>query len=1258
MFLGKGKHLILLAVSLLLAVNVHGQAGRNYKYHFDGDLHKGIVITGDHSLLINYSISELNIESITNSSGDFFRISIPGHNPTSDPGKPMLPVLSRLIIVPDNSTVLIKISEIASQIITPSKADFKGVLYPKQIDETKGPQIQRRGFVIDKEIYNRRGIIKSDTVSVEFLGKVRNKQLATIHISPVRYDPYKNELEVITSMRIELTFVPGKGQQSSATATESALFNQSLDKGILNYNPADVITGYSDQPVKMIILTDTLFSKLLRPFIKWKTQKGYKVITLYKGKGFAGTSFAEMKDTLTSIYKRGNEKDPAPEYLLIIGDVSRIPSSDGTSNTSDLYWGEFDGNGDYIPDMFIGRLPVADTNQLKTVVSKIIQYEKFEFADTNKFFSRGLITAGNDAVYADYMNGQVNYGISNYLIPANKIDGFSFNYPQSAIAEDTIKKLIKKGLAFINYSGHGEADGWIDPSIRVPDVALMQNKNMYPFIISNACRTAQYNLTESFGNKMVVSENKGAIGYIGCSNDSYWDEDFYWSVGNGVPGPDPKYTETGLGALDRLFHTNGESPSDWYISMGQVNYAGNLSVSSSTSTRKRYYWETYTLLGDPSLVPYIGRPDSFGIALPDTLPNGIKSLSLTIDPFAYVAVSHFDTLWDASYASPSGSVVLDMPGLSNDSCLIVITGQNKVPLIKKIYISNVNKEYINLTGSAVNDVAGNNNGIADWGESFFLKLVISNLGMRNATQLYAKISCTSDWATIVNDSVYIGTLSARSQVVLSNSFAINVARLIPDKGYVTINLKLKDAKTETNYKIDICLHAPVLEILNYTIDDVSTGNGNYFADPGETFKLLFKVRNSGTSDVSGSLKIINLPDGLIIPLPDVNTGVLHYGETTTIPVTASLSPLILPGVTLNINAQIDCDPYLSSKSFSMPVGKTIESFEYQSFNFFPWINNTDHPWIITDAIAYDGQYSARSASITNNAESSLRISVNMPARDTLNFYVKVSSELNYDFLKFMLNGKEIFRISGETDWILKKVELSEGFNLVEWIYIKDQSVSSGSDCAWLDYISFPTTSFIRTDLKTGKIITPELNKSYNQEKITAEVINFGTDTVKYFNLAYAINGSDPVYQQFNKTISPGDTSIAEFTQLADFSGNGTYKIVVYGFNNNDNWLFNDTASLTIVNTGVTPVGNTGNKFILMPNPFAGSFRMLIESTGPDVVTISIFNPTGRILWEEERSLMPGENMITITPDTLPPGFYTVRVNGKMISRVARIVKTD
>ena len=68
----------------------------------------------------------------------------------------------------------------------------------------------------------------------------------------------------------------------------------------------------------------------------------------------AGNTYTQLKDTLTKIYKASSENDPPPEYLLIIGDVNRIPYYGGeTGNITDMYYGEFDGNGDYIPEMYM-----------------------------------------------------------------------------------------------------------------------------------------------------------------------------------------------------------------------------------------------------------------------------------------------------------------------------------------------------------------------------------------------------------------------------------------------------------------------------------------------------------------------------------------------------------------------------------------------------------------------------------------------------------------------------------------------------------------------------------------------------------------------------------------------------------------------------------------------------------------------------------------------------------------------------------------
>jgi hypothetical protein len=285
--------------------------------------------------------------------------------------------------------------------------------------------------------------------------------------------------------------------------------------------------------------------------------------------------------------------------------------------------------------------------------------------------------------------------------------------------------------------------------------------------------------------------------------------------------------------------------------------------------------------------------------------------------------------------------------------------------------------------------------------------------------------------------------------------------------------------------------------------------------------------------------------------------------------------------------------------------------------------------------------------------------VNVPVKDTIRFNVKVSSEINYDYLYFRLNGTQMFGISGETDWIEKKFALQEGFNLLEWYYRKDQSVSSGADCGWLDNIRFPSAAYNNRDLKTGKIVTPQPNKNYTQEQITAEVINLGTDTVKSFNLAYQVNANPVIAQNFIRKINPADTAIVTFNQSADLTGNGTYIIKVYGLNNSDNFLMNDTTILTIVNTAIfTPVENPANKVKISPNPFRQSFRLDIDSKRDDVIRISLFGQSGKLLWEEQQSIVPGSNTFTLSPENIPTGFYTLRITGKSTLKAARIIKIE
>lgn len=1237
---------------LILLATADAQPVKSHKYLLNSDLQDNSVSASSNSIIINYSSSELSVESIANDNGRFYRVTMPGHIPASELGKPELPVLSRLISLPENSSWTIKISDVTTSRIKPKRQKFDGVLFPAQEGQTKEPQTQKPVFRIDKSLYGSRKFIKSDTVRIEAVGKARGVHLAALHIYPVTYNPGLNIVEVITSMKIEIIFTKGAGD-IEASAVSSLPFTEFMSKGLINYDPGAVIPGYSDKPARMIILTDTAFRKHLGPLIKWKIQKGFNLDIIYKGAAYAGNTYTEIKETIKNIYLGSTEDNPPPDYLLIAGNVTRIPYY-GSGYVTDMYYGEMDGNGDYIPEMFIGRLPAADTTELKNMVSKIIQYEKFAFADTNKFYSKAIVSAGYDASNAMFMNGQVNYAVNNYLTEENKINEFNFTYPHLVNHKDSLRGLIDDGASFINYTGHGGTTSWLSMSFTSDTVAVLKNKNMYPLVISNACQTSSFELSNSFGNKWVTSAGKGAIGFIGASSDTYWNEDFYWAVGLGAISSDPLYETTGLGAYDRLFHTHGESPSDWYTTMGQIVHAGNLAVTASTSNKKKLYWEIYNLVGDPSITPIIGTPSAFSISLPDTLPNGMTSWTFTADPFSYAAISHADTLWDASYASPAGSVTLELPGISDDSCLVVITGQNKIPLIKTIHFGVISKEYINLTKSTLNDAEGNNNGAADYGEAISLDLTIGNLGQAGAENLFAKISSGSKWITVTADSVMIGSLAGGSSVTLSGDLLFTVADSIPDKTLVPFDLILKDDAEEKFFRIEVSAHAPALDIQSFIMDDSVYGNGDDIADQGETFDLVFLVTNHGTSNISGNFNVSTADTILTILEPSVKSGLLEYGETTTIRVRVKISATAYSGATANLSVQLDCSPYIVTREIAFRVGQIRESFERKSFKIFPWLNISTIPWTVTETDSWDGIVAARSGAIGHNASSTLSIKTYYAEADTLKFHYKVSSEASYDYLIFKLNDIEIFRKSGETEWEMKAVPVPSGYNKMEWIYKKDAAIVGGKDCALIDMIDFAsisTVNYVRRDLVTARLVAPFEKERYGKETVTVRILNQGPDTIRGFNLAYRINEKTPVKEYFKNTLVPfGDSVSVSFSTRADFGLYGIYNMEVYSFGNADDYPLNDTIKARYEQDKIA------EPFLVFPNPFTDELKIVINSDVAGTVHFTVFTSSGIKVLESEKPVSRGMNEFVMNGRKLVPAVYYLLIDFPGVLRSVPVIK--
>ena len=114
-----------------------------------------------------------------------------------------------------------------------------------------------------------------------------------------------------------------------------------------------------------------------------------------------------------------------------------------------------------------------------------------------------------------------------------------------------------------------------------------------------------------------------------------------------------------------------------------------------------------------------------------------------------------------------------------------------------------------------------------------------------------------------------------------------------------------------------------------------------------------------------------------------------------------------------------------------------------------------YPWAITNTNAHEGTYAIKSTCEgIASGTSEISVTVNVPFDGKMGFWVKVSSEANYDKFHFFIDGVEKgAAISGVQAYAYKEFDVTEGTHTYKWQYAKDSSVNSNDDCAYVDDIT-------------------------------------------------------------------------------------------------------------------------------------------------------------------------------------------------------------
>lgn len=132
----------------------------------------------------------------------------------------------------------------------------------------------------------------------------------------------------------------------------------------------------------------------------------------------------------------------------------------------------------------------------------------------------------------------------------------------------------------------------------------------------------------------------------------------------------------------------------------------------------------------------------------------------------------------------------------------------------------------------------------------------------------------------------------------------------------------------------------------------------------------------------------------------------------------------------------------------------VEALDNPQIKWETWGN--PNGWSAVQMENAFGMDAARSGAITHDYNTFLEGTVNGPALLSFNWKVssqaKIGDSFDHDDLEFYLDDKQVGEINGEVGWRTEQYLLPKGSHKIMWDYYKDEAISAGQDCGWVDRV--------------------------------------------------------------------------------------------------------------------------------------------------------------------------------------------------------------
>lgn len=844
----------------------------------------------------------------------------------------------------------------------------------------------------------------------------------------------------------------------------------------------------------------------------------------------------------------------------------------------------------------------------------------------------------------DYTNGaeEIICEESNVNINNNGVTRFWVNHEADYEKVEITNEVLTPATVYEPYSEQLEASGGAAPYYWSYDMNYTESSNttIFPMVdaeqlnpssSSNGYATKTLDFTFPFYDHAFDQVRVNVDGYISFENMFDWPYqvyDFFHFTKNKLISPFQANLRLYSSNNDGIWYEGDEDSAtfrwkatvDGYESSSELNFAVTLFKNGDirynygeTNEYPAIEWVSGLSSGDNIFYQFtevtndVSLPANLEIMLEATqYPEGFK-VSRTGE-VSGTATQVFDELGVKF-------LVIDENNLTDSRVLPFSTDGSNYLVIKNVLVSSGGDDVI------------------EFGETAELTIEIESLGEETIYGAEMTIANSGQYTTLIDSIQDLGDFEPGEIKTFETAFSFDVGTTIPDEHELDFPSLIADNMgSDWESHIFLTAYAPDIKVSSVVIDDGGSGG----LDPGETADMVVIVTNQGGAkavDIEGVLSSVD-------PFITINNNAstleeLGAGESGNLVFNVTASEETPAAYIIEFELALSANNgYTATGQAYIACGLLIEGFESGDFESYPWSFGGSSEWVIDNTVVYEGMYAARSGDINDAETSFMELEIFVLSDGEISFFRKVSSEANYDYLRFYIDGMLKDGWDGELDWDQVAYSISAGLHTFTWSFEKDYSVSSGSDCGWIDNITLPPFG----DQDPQILYTPA------NFLITIEDNIVVSDTLKIYNvgtgpLIYTVTDADTtgnpvdwlIIDNSSGGMNPGDDDkVVLYFDGTDLE-TGLYETDIVITDHVDNEHIVPVYFHVDLATGVHEKEKVSD-IRIVPNPFAGSTAIQFVLNDEERITIGIYDARG-------------EQVAVLASDQkLPAGFHSLEWN--------------